>query len=184
MSRSWWFGHGQVLQRGGVVGQTSEKIARLSADVREIAARQNLAVRLHRDGKDSTSSRSDRTNQPSRSWHRAGRCGCASVHRCSLKSPPAKILPSACTAIETTSSFAFGSNESATPVVASSRAMRLRVCPPMLVKSPPAKTLPSACTAIEKTLVATARVRVERIRQAGRGIEPGDVVARLSADAR
>ena len=26
------------------------------------------------------------------------------------------------------------------------------------------------------------RVRVERISQAGRGIEPGDVVARLSAD--
>ena len=27
------------------------------------------------------------------------------------------------------------------------------------------------------------RVRVERISQAGRGIEPGDAVARLSADA-
>ena len=50
----------------------------------------------------------------------------------SLKSPPAKILPSACTAIERTIPFAFGSNESAKPVVASSRAMRLRVCPPML----------------------------------------------------
>ena len=49
-----------------------------------------------------------------------------------LKSPPAKILPSACTAIELTSLFAFGSNESAKPVV---------------------------------------------------GIEPGDTVARLSADA-
>ena len=49
-----------------------------------------------------------------------------------VKSPPAKILPSACTAIEWTSPFAFGSNESAKPVVASSRAMWLRVCPPML----------------------------------------------------
>ena len=49
-----------------------------------------------------------------------------------VKKPPAKILPSACTAIEWTSPFAFGSNESAKPVVASSRAMRLRVCPPML----------------------------------------------------
>ena len=48
-----------------------------------------------------------------------------------VKSPPAKILPSACTAIEKTEEFAFGSNESAKPVVASSRAMRLRVCPPM-----------------------------------------------------
>ena len=48
-----------------------------------------------------------------------------------VKLPPAKILPSACTAIEKTPSFAFGLNESANPVVASSRAMRLRVCPPM-----------------------------------------------------
>ena len=30
---------------------------------------------------------------------------------------------------------------------------------------------------------STVRVRVERIGQAGRGIEPGDAVARLSADA-
>src|SRR5205809_8132984 len=70
-----------------------------------------------------------------------------------LNWPPAKILPSACTAIEKTVSFAFGSNESAKPVVPSSRAMRMRVCPPMLVKKPPAKILPSACTAIEDTLV-------------------------------
>ena len=33
-------------------------------------------------------------------------------------------------------------------------------------------------------LSQVVRVRVERISQAGRGIEPGDVVARLSADAR
>ena len=62
--------------------------------------------------------------------------------------------------------------------------MQLRVCPPMLfapLKPPPAKILPSACTAIEQT--RTVRVRVERISQAGRGIEPGDAVARLSADA-
>src|SRR6266446_6915242 len=31
---------------------------------------------------------------------------------------------------------------------------------------------------------STVRVRVERISQAGRGIEPGDGIARLSADAR
>ena len=49
-----------------------------------------------------------------------------------VKSPPTKILPSACTAIERTIPFAFGSNESAKPVVGSSRAMWLRVCPPML----------------------------------------------------
>ena len=63
---------------------------------REIAARQNLAVRLHRD-------RIDR--------------------RIRVR-------------IE----------ESAAPVVASSRAMRLRVCPPMLfaVEKPPTKILPSA----------------------------------------
>ena len=47
-----------------------------------------------------------------------------------LKGPPTRILPSAPTAIEVTTLFAFGSNESANPVAASSRAMRLRVCPP------------------------------------------------------
>jgi hypothetical protein len=54
-------------------------------------------------------------------------------------------LPSGCTAIEKTVSFAFGSNESefANPVVASSRAMRLRGEKPMVVKLPPARTLPS-----------------------------------------
>ena len=98
-----------------------------------------------------------------------------------VKSPPAKILPSACTAIEKTPLFAFGLNESARPVAASSRAMLLRACPPMLVKkSPPAKILPSACTRDGMDIV---RVRVERISQTGRGIEPGDVIARLSADA-
>ena len=71
-----------------------------------------------------------------------------------VKPPPAKILPSACTAIESTILSAFGSNESAKPVVASSRAMWLRVCPPMLVKPPPAKILPSACTAIESTILS------------------------------
>ena len=49
-----------------------------------------------------------------------------------------------------------------------------------MVKKPPAKILPSACTAIEYD--SAVRVRVERISQAGRGIEPGDAIARLSAD--
>ena len=40
-----------------------------------------------------------------------------------VKMPPAKILPSACTAIETTLLLAFGLNESAKPVVPSTRAM-------------------------------------------------------------
>ncbi len=71
-----------------------------------------------------------------------------------VKAPPARILPSACTAIAPTILSAFGLNESANPVVASSRAMKLRVCPPMLFapkKSPPTRILPSACTAIEWT---------------------------------
>ena len=68
-----------------------------------------------------------------------------------VKAPPAKILPSACTAIPWTKPFAFGSHESAAPVTASSRAMRLRVATPMPVKVPPAKTLPSVCTAITRT---------------------------------
>ena len=48
---------------------------------------------------------------------------------------------------------ASGLNESAKPVMGSSRAMLLRGCPPISVKWPPAKILPSACTAIEWTLV-------------------------------
>ncbi len=63
--------------------------------------------------------------------------------------PPAKIFPSVCTAMEMITSSAFGLNESARPVVASSWAMWLRVCPSMLVKLPPAKILPSTCTAME-----------------------------------
>ena len=59
--------------------------------------------------------------------------------------------------------------------------MWLRVCPPMLVKSPPAKILPSACTAIDTDTYRSRSGRTNR--QAGRGIEPGDAVARLSADA-
>jgi len=40
-----------------------------------------------------------------------------------LKEPPAKILPSACTAIELTKLLALAWNESARPVAGSSRAM-------------------------------------------------------------
>ena len=47
--------------------------------------------------------------------------------------------------------LALGSKESAKPVMASSRAMRLRGCPPMLKKLPPTRILPSACTAIALT---------------------------------
>ena len=65
--------------------------------------------------------------------------------------PPAKILPSACSAIAETILSAFGSNESGAPVVASSRAMRMRVCPSIEMKPPPAKILPSACTASVET---------------------------------
>ena len=68
-----------------------------------------------------------------------------------LKEPATRILPSDWTAMESTWPFAFGLKESARPVMASSRAMRLRVCPPMLVKPPPAKILPSAWTAIVST---------------------------------
>ena len=65
-----------------------------------------------------------------------------------LKVPPTRILPSPCTTMALTAEFAFGANESAAPVVASRRAMFVRVCPPMVVKLPPARTLPSACNAI------------------------------------
>ena len=70
-----------------------------------------------------------------------------------VKKPPAKILPSTCTAIERTLIlFGLGSNESAKAVVASSRAKPKRGCPPMTVKLPHTKILPSACTAIARTL--------------------------------
>ena len=49
-----------------------------------------------------------------------------------LKSPPTRTLPSAWIAMEKMLPVAFGFHESARPVVASRRAMRLRVCPPML----------------------------------------------------
>ncbi len=56
--------------------------------------------------------------------------------------------------------FAFGSNESAKPVVASSRAMRLRDCPPMSVKCRP----PKSCRLAEPRWKGQHRsdVRVER----------------------
>ncbi len=60
-----------------------------------------------------------------------------------LKPPPTRILPSVCTTTVLTVEFAFGSNESAKPVLASSRAMRLRGCPPMVVNKPPTTMLPS-----------------------------------------
>ena len=44
--------------------------------------------------------------------------------------------------------FAFGSNESASPLAISSRAMQLRGCPPMFAKNPPTTSLPSAWNAI------------------------------------
>ena len=53
----------------------------------------------------------------------------------------------------------------------------------MLVKLPPAKILPSASTAILRTKPFRLGVRVERISQTGDRIEPGNVSARLSADA-
>ena len=99
-----------------------------------------------------------------------------------LKKPPAKILPSACTAIAIDTSFAFGLNESARAGGGIEPGDAIaRLSADAVVKSPPAKILPSACTAIEQTRIV--RVRVERISQAGGGIEPGDAVARLSADA-
>ena len=49
-----------------------------------------------------------------------------------VKKPPARILPSAWSVMERTVLLAFGLNESARPLMGSSRAIRLRVWPPML----------------------------------------------------
>ena len=56
---------------------------------------------------------------------------CLSTDVGEMSHPPKSCHPSAMR-LSRASPFAFGSNESADPVVASSRAMRLRVCPPML----------------------------------------------------
>ena len=168
--------------------QSGNVVARHAQNAGKVAADENLAIRLHGGG-DKHSADGDRlrlsvwSSLPSVS-SRAMRLRITAAPRSAqavVKLPPAKILPSAWTAIERTKLLRwFGSKESARPVVASSRAMRLRVWPPMLfVKKPPAKILPSACTAIEKTIVCAVRVRVEGICQAGRGIEPGDASARL-----
>ena len=78
--------------------------------------------------------------------------------------------------------FASGLKESASPVMGSSRAILLRVCPPMFVKRPPTKILPSACTTIAATSLSAFGLKESS--QSGGGIEPGDFVARLSADGR
>ena len=46
--------HSQVLQRGGIVRETGEKVLWLSAYVGKTTARQNLAVRLQHGGIDFT----------------------------------------------------------------------------------------------------------------------------------
>src|ERR1043166_4591370 len=68
------------------------------------------------------------------------------------KIPPARTFPAGRRAIEVTSPFEFGSQESASPVEASTRAILLRDCPPMVANCPPRRILPSDCTAVENTL--------------------------------
>ena len=61
------------------------------------------------------------------------------------------------------------------------RAKRLRVCPPIARESAARQNL--AVRLHRDCIDSIVRVRVERISRAGRGIEPGDAVARLSADS-
>ena len=69
-----------------------------------------------------------------------------------VKSPPAKILPSACTAIEWTASFAFGLKAVSSVPSVFKRAMLLRVTPKTVVKLPPMRILPSGCTAVASNI--------------------------------
>ena len=74
-----------------------------------------------------------------------------------MKAPPAKILPSACTAIAKTVPFAFGLKAVSSVPSGFSRAMRLRVtaAPPLgesVVKSPPIRILPSGWTTTTRTV--------------------------------
>ena len=140
--------------------QSGNVVARHAQNAGKDAADENLAVRLNGGGVNSTGADDaeiERLVEPAVGFQPGdvvARTVAPPFGASVMKTPPARILPSACTAIESTDCpLAFGSNESAKPVAASSRAMRLRVCPPMLslMKVPPAKILPSACTAIAKT---------------------------------
>ena len=97
-----------------------------------------------------------------------------------LKVPPARIFPSACSAIEQIALVAFGLKESAAPVTGSSRAMLLRVCPPMAVNNPPTKILPSGCTTMALTLPSAFGSKESA--SARRGIESCDTIAGLPTD--
>ena len=72
-----------------------------------------------------------------------------------VKPPPAKILPSACTAIELTKSLAFGLKAVSSVPSVFKRAMLLRVTPRTLLKEPPIIILPSGCTAVARTWLPT-----------------------------
>ena len=85
-----------------------------------------------------------------------------------------QILPSVCTAMDSTTLFGVGLNESARPVVGSSRASLCRVCPPMFVNWPHTSTLPSACTANYGPKV---RIRVEGGIERTVNVQPGNIVA-------
>ncbi len=114
------------------------------------AAHQNPPVRLDRDGKDiDVCVRVKRIRRSGRRVEPGNAVACLPADVREL--PPTRILPSAWMAIALTKLFAFGLNASAAPVAGSRRAMRLRVCPPMVVNAPPAIILPSAWTAIAVT---------------------------------
>jgi hypothetical protein len=76
--------------------------------------------------------------------------------------PPTKTLPSAWSAIEFTKPFGasgLGSNESAKPVVGSSRAIAWRGCPPIVLKSPLTNILPSGCSTMQKTRASASGLK-------------------------
>ena len=62
------------------------------------------------------------------------------------------------------------------------RAMLLRVTPKTVVKLPPMRIFPSGCTAVADNIAADG-AEIERLVEPAVGFQPGDVVARLSADA-
>ena len=131
--------------------EPGDMVARLSADAGELAARQNLAVRLHRDCIDSTVRvRVERISHSGRSIEPGDAIARLSADAV-VKKPPAKILPSACTAIEWTASFAFGLKAVSSVPSVFKRAMLLRVTPKTVLNSPPIRILPSGCTAVAVT---------------------------------
>ena len=158
--------------------------ARLSADVAEKTAHQDLPVRLHHDRIDITGANRVRVPRIGQSGHGVEPGDfVAPLSADGVENAARQNLPIRLHRDRIDHDFAkSGSNESAKPVVASSRAMELRDSLRRCCRNcRRLRTLPSASTAIEST--SPLAFGSHESASSGRGVEPGDAVARLSSDA-